>query len=125
MDVRTILNGGPQARWYKIPGTDVRVHIASLKPVRCDELREVATKADFNGMKMERTIDTDVLMDLMLDEMVQGWENISEDGKDFPCTKENKLSLDRNWSPFRKLWYSVFLEGSVVEAAIQETERKN
>lgn len=125
MDVKQILNGGPVARWYKIPGSDVRVSIVTLKPSRHDELQEAATKPIFNGGKMERLADNNVLMDSMLNEMVQDWENISEDGKPFPCTKENKKALDENWAPFRKLWHSVFLETSAIETAIQETEIKN
>lgn len=125
MNIKPIFNGGQPGIWYTIPGTDVKVLIKNMKPMRHDELRENSMKAEFNGSGMQRVMDSDKLMDLILDEVVKDWKNIFEDDKPFPCNTENKIELDKNWAPFRKLWYSVFVGGSAIEAAIQETEIKN
>lgn len=125
MDIGDILNDGPEAEWYTIPGTEVQVQIANVKPGRRRELMRQATRVRFvRGQRIEWR-DEEELGRLLLNEYVCDWKNIKRNGDEFPCTPENKNSLDYNWGEFSTFWNNIVAKFNATEEALEETERGN
>lgn len=125
MDIGEILNGGPEAEWYTIPGTEVKVQITSPKPSRRREIVRKATRFRMSRGQRVEWRDDEVLNRLLLDECVRGWKNIERDGGKFECTPENKIVLDENWDKFNALWNAVVGNLGAMEDALEEAERGN
>ncbi len=125
MDVSKLIREETVAEWYTVPGSNAEVLIRCLKPKELDILRRRARHRKFDGRRRELDVDTDKFSRLVLCEMVREWKNISMGEEPLPCTNEEKVLLDKNWDAFRKLWNSVWLEGSNAEVEELEEEQGN
>lgn len=125
MDIGEILNGGPVAEWYTIPGTKVQVQIANPKPSRRREIVRKATRVRMARGQRTEWLDSDELNRLLLDECVLDWKNVERNGDKFECTSENRIALDENWGKFNALWNAVVGSLGAMEDALEEAERGN
>ena len=125
MDIGKILDGGPAAEWYTIPGTEVQVQITSPKPSRRREIVRKATRVRMSRGQRTEWLDSDELNRLLLNECVLDWKNVERNGEKFECTSENKLALDENWGKFNALWNAVVGSLGAMEDALEEAERGN
>ncbi len=125
MDIGDILNGGPAAEWYTVPGTEVQVQIRNPKPSRRREIVRKATRVRMSRGQRVEFRDDDELNQLLLDECVLDWKNIERNGDKFECTPENRRALDENWDRFNALWNAVVGSLGAMEDALEEAERGN
>lgn len=127
MDIGQLIdsNGEDTARWYKIPGSDARVHIRQMKPKRLRELsRECSTRRLIRAQYVD-DMNADQLQAKMLDETVLGLEKIEMNGQPMECTAENKLILFDNWTEFAALWNAVVARDTEIDQAMREAELGN
>lgn len=125
MDVGQILNGGPEAKWYTVPGSEAQVQIAKLTPGKRREILKVAGRHRFlSGQRVEWT-DWEQANDLFLEASVLAWRGIECEGSEYPCTPENKRALDANWSEFNALWDAIAGASGARDRAREEAERGN
>ena len=125
MDIGEILDGGPAAEWYTVPGTEVKVQIRNPKPSRRREIVRQATRVRMSRGQRIEWLDNDELNRLLLDECVLDWKNVERNGGKFECTPENRLALDENWDKFNALWNAVVGNLGAMEDALEEAERGN
>lgn len=126
MDISQFLKEGHlDARWYKIPGTEVEVQIRNLKPHRRSHfVRQCTIKKTKRG-RLTQDVDDKRLNELYIRECIVGWKNIEDDGKPFPFSPENAILLDQHWPEFNALWNSVIEDLSTIAEEVQETEEGN
>ena len=100
MDIRSITEREDEGSWYTVEA-DVRVKLRELKPKEKDKLSKQA-EGRFGKLKASK------LNELLLDATVVAWEGLEDDNGPLACTLQNKLLLDKEWGPFRKLWNEFF-----------------
>ncbi len=125
MDVGEILNGGPKAEWFKVPGSEAQIQITKLNPGQRREIGRKATRTRFVANQRIEWQATEEANRLLLDASVVGWKGIERNGEDFPCTPENKVALDNCWAEFSELWNAIAASNRAREMAREEAERGN
>ena len=125
MDVTKFVKNQERDAWYKIPDSNVEVHIKQIPNKKVKMFSKDCMKVINPGISMQKEIDEEKLNKVLLNEAVLGWKNIEMDGKPFPCTRENKIILDESWEEFRTLWNNVVVHEKNMESLLVEEERKN
>ena len=125
MDVGKILSGGPEAKWYTVPGSKAEVQIAKLTPgTRREILKDSMRHRFLSGQRIEWT-DWEQANDLFLEKSVVAWRGIEHEGAEYPCTPENKKALNANWTEFNELWNEIAGTTGARDKAREEAERGN
>lgn len=107
MDITGLKSQESEAKteWAKVPGTDMWVNLRFLLP---RDLDRIGKRKD---LYKRGQINAKLYQEAVLDECVLEWDNIFLEDKPFPCTKQNKVTLDGLMVQFRILWkrYSGFI----------------
>lgn len=126
IDIGQFLNGGPEAKWYRVPGyPKAEVQICNIKPSRRRDILKSCTRQRMRRGVLVTETDDDRLGRLLLEECVVGWKGIEHGGNDFPCNKENKILLDDHWAEFNTLWNAVLGNLTGLDEAMAEAELGN
>lgn len=113
------------AKWYRIPGTEVQVQIRNIKPARRSELIRQCTTTKIKRGRRDEKLDDIRLNELYIRECIVGWENIMDGEEPFEFSPENAVALDRNWPEFNALWNDVIENLSTTADAVEELDEGN
>lgn len=113
MDVRGLLDQKQNRKVedVKIAGSDITIRVKYLLPMDLDQISKRRDLYKKIGGKM----DYKLYREAVLDATVLEWNNILDGDQPWPCTKENKLELDKIFAPFRELWFKASGLGREVE----------
>lgn len=126
LDITQFLNGGPEAKWYRVPGyPNAEIQIQNIRPTRRRDILKSCTRSKMRRGVLLQETDDDKLGRLLLAECVVGWRGIEQGTEDFPCTPENKILLDDNWAEFNTLWNAVLGNLTGLDEAMAEAEMGN
>lgn len=107
--------------WVTVPGTDVQIHVVGLDPRQVRRLGIKHFRFDADGGEEA----AEAMHAATLDACVVGWKNIKMDGKDLPCTSENKRLLDDTWVAFSVCWQKAATRLGALRPEMEAAERKN
>lgn len=96
--------------WFKFDENDPEsgeVGIRPLNPARREEIRKKSVKKRVEYKKGQRfeveDVNDDLFSELLWDYSITGWNGlVDDDGKEIPCTSENKVFLMRNHVGFAR-----------------------
>ena len=105
------------------------ISVADFKAIQKQTVKKKVDYKRVEGMpgRFEyEAIDQDLQNELYWDAVIVGWENFTDkNGKEIPCTKENKVLLMSRSKKFLEFVVESLKTLSEDEAAQQEIERKN
>jgi hypothetical protein len=98
------------AKWFEMEGGGrVQLQSVSADAFKAIQKQTVKKKVDFKkvdgtpGRFEFEEVNTELQNELFWDAVIIGWENLSDkNGKDIPCTKENKVLLMTRSAKFAK-----------------------
>lgn len=126
LDIGQFLNGGPDAKWYRVPGfPKAEVQIRNIKPSRRRQILKECTRQKMRRGTLITETDDDRLGRLLLEECVVDWRGIEYGDKEFLCNTENKILLDDHWAEFNTLWNAVLGNLTGLDEAMAEAELGN
>lgn len=120
-------------KWFEMEGGGrVQLRTISVADFKAIQKQTVKKKVDYKrvegmpGRFEYEAIDQDLQNELYWDAVIVGWENFTDkNGKEIPCTKENKVLLMSRSKKFLEFVVESLKTLSEDEAAQQEIERKN
>lgn len=123
----------PTSRFFEMEGGGrVQLRTISVADFKAIQKQTVKKKVDYKKVEGQagrfeyEAVDQDLQNELYWDAVIVGWENLTDkNGKEIPCTRENKTLLMTRSKKFLEFVVESLKTLSEDEAAAQEEVEKN